>query len=127
MRMILQTAYNRAIVLVSSCVMFFCAIVAGASRQFFERISPEFMTQIIPNPPWESASLGVIALLFLTGMAANVVLVMYPLERRRAVVSLVVMGAALLTLLLISFVYGSQVLRVLMWSSHGVSPGGGDS
>jgi hypothetical protein len=127
MRTMIQTTYNRALVLVSSGIMFICAILAGAARQFFEHVQTEFKTSVIPSPPWEYATLGVIALLFLTGMVANAVLVMYPLQRRRAAISFILMAAVLVTLLLIATVYGSHLLRMLSWfGGHTVGGGGGD-
>jgi hypothetical protein len=124
MRQYMGTAHNRALVMASSLLMFFCAVLSGVARQVFERFEPDFKTAIVPGPPFEYATLGVIALLLLTGMGANALLVMYPMERRRGTVAVVVMGVVLLVLIVIAWTFGWQLLRLFSWHGHSVGGGG---
>jgi hypothetical protein len=122
MRQILETWHNRWLVVFSSFLMFVCAVAGGTSRALVERLGADSKLTFTPAGPMGYASVGAIALLFLSGMLANVGLTLVPPERRGAKICMVVVSAVLMTLFTVALFYGFMAWRAA-GMGHGVSGG----
>src|SRR4051794_6089072 len=82
MRVIFETSYNRWLVAFSSFIMFVCAAFGGFVREIAERLQIDSRYSLMPGGLMDYASLSMIALLFLTGMLANGVLILFPARKQ---------------------------------------------
>jgi len=110
----IATTHNRWLVAFSVASIALLAVAAGGCRLFLERITSEWemRTSVIPSP-LAPASLGVIALLFVITMAANVGLLLYPLETRGGKISAVLAGICVASMAILSCGFGISVLQLL--------------
>jgi len=118
----LAQTHNRWLVAFSCAALALLGVIAGACRLFAEARQVDHRVNLLPGPPLSYATLSVIALVFVAGMAGNVGLLLWPLNRRQGAISAAVTGAAMGILLVAAAGYAR--LGISLFSRGPVSGGG---